>query len=990
MGSNFLRLLILALLIVGCGSGSDNYVFTGAPSGGSISPPTTVVGRLFLGADIPGATLRIVTLDGQTLGSGTTSRQGLVHFPNLALPSDFQAFATVPGSDIEFSAQLRNFDPSNRQVHISVLSTLASETMRAKPGLSLHQAENVVKQALGLPQDLKLGVSLGEPNPVFSSLAFFKEAAANGGWNEYKNQILALADANNQQASVARHHLFSLDLVQGPINGLEPGLSEIVEAARIETRKRLNLAPTAALNTNLRHAPPNVFLEPPTSLGGQFLFGVAQGITGNVVGDIAGGLLGWASNQLGLHYGTSSQLNEISEQLTSVESSLTQLQSQITDNDIESKVKTLLESFHDVIDLSSSPPTGAHVSLISSIGTTLTAISQGNQVPLNQPVVTNINSLIATLREPDFTSILGDAQTQLTGSTGILIEASQIVLNQKTGIDTPGSLGYFPWRQNRVLDQILPVDKLFSTLQTTTLNIYSETAHNYLEYENPVDGINAITPNVMANIASQKSQRQLLPFRNSVEGITPDLQNGVMWFDQVWDADTYTNAKATADSLAEQVVFPDGTVHTYDDWHLPTYGEFVSLQKRGTYNPNYDKSFPSNSNDDYPDYGQATRGLVGLGFYNVSGALATSPDDNGSNGDLWMSYYELLGAPGTSAGYDIESIDEYEFRLNHEDNNTYKDKHSDDTNAYLVARTFGPKVVVTPFALIGANAPGAVPDGIAGVNFVTGEYAQYGVATAVAVEGSSAATPVTYPVAGGNSETFTPPNGAVEFYAKITYAINVGGTFTVGYGSGKTESITNTSYSYSGDVYTNTAPASGQYNALQQLVNWSVANSDASAVARMNLLNVPYASGIGIPLNSGAVTVTASLLGASAKVISGTYSYDVPASTKTLTGLQITPRNQLYGANGLDPATGEYSYYCTGFFSDGTVESLGGQVTWSVTPETNAANAQIDIVAGVATLKLAQPAQANPVDYQLTITATYQGKSDSTLIEISPPVSPNT
>lgn len=988
-----IRFLILAFLIVGCGNSNENYVFTSTPRGASedLSPPTTVVGRVFLGADLPGATLRIASLDGTTLASGTTSPQGLVHFPNLALPQNFQAFATLPNSNVEFSAQLRDFDPRNRQVHISVLSTLASEVMQARPGLSLTQAENIVREALDLPATLQLGVSLGEPNPLFSSLAFFREAGANGGWESYKNQILTLAQPSAQQAPAPRHFLFSFDLLQQPVSGLEPGLSTAVEAARLETRKRLNIAPGHTIPADVRFDPPLVLLDPPTSIGGQFLFGVAQGITGNVVGDIASGLLGWASNQLGLHYGTGDQLNEISEQLTAVESSLTALQTQITDQDIESEIKSLIETFHDVIDISSTPATGAHVSLIASIGDALTAINNGSQVPLNQPVVTNINSLIATLKEPDFTSILGDAQTQLTGSTGILIKVSQVVLNQKLGIDTPGALGYFPWRQNRVLDQVLPVNKLFASLQTTTLNIYSETAHNYLEYENPVDGINAITPNVMANIASQKAQRQLLPFRNSVEGITPDLQNGVMWFDQMWNADTYSNAKATADSLSEQVVLPDGTVHTYDDWHLPTYGEYVSLQRRGMYNPNYDTSIPANSDDDYPDYGQATRGLPGLGFYNVSGALATSPDDNGSNGDLWMSYYEILGSPSSPGGYQIFTKDEYEFRLNHEDNTDYEDKHSSDTNAYMVARTLGPKVVVSPFAELGVSANDAVPDGIAGVNFVPGEYAQYGVATAISVEGSNPAAPVSYPVTGGTSVTFTPPTGSVEFYAKITYAINVGGSFTVGYGTGDTDSPSNVSHSYSEDVYTNTTPASGQFNALQQLVNWSVANTDGSAVSRMNLLNVPYASGIGIPLGEGAVTVTARILGASASPLNGTYSYNVTPTTRTLTGLQITPRNQVYGGTGLEPSTGEYSYYCTGFYSDGTVESLGGQVAWTITPvgdATNEANAQIDIVAGIATLKLAQPAEANPTDYQLKITASYQGQSDDTLLEISPPVSP--
>jgi len=272
---------------------------------------------------------------------------------------------------------------------------------------------------------------------------------------------------------------------------------------------------------------------------------------------------------------------------------------------------------------------------------------------------------------------------------------------------------------------------------------------------------------------------------------------------------------------------------------------------------------------------------------------------------------------------------------------------------------------------------------------VAGEYAQYGVPTAIDISAPESAKSVTYPVSGGTTNTFTPPAGSVQFNANVTYTIDTGGSFTVGYGSGSTKNYTNPSAAYSGTVSTATTDSSesNAYNAIGQLINWNVSNSSGSSATSpsMKLLNIPYASGIGIPLNSGPVTVTASLLGANAAEVTGSYDYTVSAEEKTLTGIQISPRNQLYGGNNLQPSTGDYSYYCTGFYSDGTVESLGGEVTWTITPEADAAGTNMVISGGVATLKLAIPSEANPVDYQLTITATYQGKTDSTLIEISPP-----
>ncbi|XOF32335.1 MAG: hypothetical protein ACL93V_09810 [Candidatus Electrothrix sp. YB6] len=902
-------------------------------------------------------------------------------FDHLSLPKDFRAYATVPGSGIQFSAQLRDFDPTKRQVHISVLSTLASEVMQAEPDLTLSQAEALVKKALVLPDSLQLGISLREPNPVFSSLAFFRKASENEGWVTYKNNIVSLAREFQYSSPQPRRFLISLDQLHHPITGLETGLSDAVEAVRLETTDRIGFTPASNLDMNQLFDPPVIFLASPTSVGGQFLFGVAQGITGNVVGDVANGILGWAANQLGLNYGTTGQLQEISEQLSAVQQSLTQLQSEITDDSIEKKIKSLVSEFFPIIDINNGNPTGAQVTLVNSITATLTAIQNGSQPPLNQPVQTNINDLVAVIKAPDYQTILDDAELQLTGRTGIILGVQNIVLNQELGIDCPGNVLYFPWRQNRVIDRVLPVYQQFAYLQSATLNIYSEQAHNYLVYENPVDGINAILKNVASNIASQKAQRQLLPFRNSVEGITPDFENGVMWFDQIWEPDTYDNANANASSFTESVIMPDGSVVVYDDWHLPTYGEFLSLQARAAYCPTRDESISHNSFNAVPDYGATTTALPYLGFYNAE--AFNDNGENGEHGDLWMSYYELLGDPSSSTGYQIYKDDYYEFRLNYEKTRDLTDhKKSDDKNPYCLARTFGPTVTVTPFAVSGASHPAtAAPDGIAGTNFVLSEYAQYGVVTNIEILEPKTAQPVTYPISDGSPKTFTPPAGSMQFDANVTYEINIGGSFEVGYGSGKTKSFTNPSTSSSQTVSTATdSGGTGTYNAVRQLINWSISNSTGS----MNLLNVPYASGIGIPLTSGTVTVTASLLGANADTVSGTYSYTVNAPEKTLTGLQITQRNQLYGGNNSEPASGSYSYYCTGFYSDGTVESLGDKVIWEVTPTPNSANAQIVILGGTATLKLNQPPEAQPTDYQLTIKATYQDKSDSTLIEISP------
>ncbi len=103
-----------------------------------------------------------------------------------------------------------------------------------------------------------------------------------------------------------------------------------------------------------------------------------------------------------------------------------------------------------------------------------------------------------------------------------------------------------------------------------------------------------------------------------------------------------------------------------------------------------------------------------------------------------------------------------------------------------------------------------------------------------------------------------------------------------------------------------------------------------------------------------------------------------------LTGIRITPRSQFYGV-GNQSATGSYPYTCNTYFSDGTSGNLTANVTWTITPATSGAAMTAAGPTGYA-LQLATPAQASPVAFNLTLTATSQGFTDSTVIQITPPL----
>ncbi|MBN9417138.1 MAG: hypothetical protein J0I12_16965 [Candidatus Eremiobacteraeota bacterium] len=993
---------LLGLLAVGCGGANDTTTSFGGAyvPPGNISPATTVVGRLYLGGDISGARFRLVGQDGTQIAEGITNDNGIVFFDNLALPANFHAEATVPGSDIRFAAEMRNFNPRERQVHISVLSTLASEVAQAR-GLNIEDAEALVKKGLKLPSGLKTGVALLEPNPVFSSLAVFREAGRNGGWAAYRQQLLDQAERASTGGSNFQPRVYQVteDMLDRPIPGLETGLSQAVNSARLTMAAKLNIEQATGARLNMRFRPPLVFMvEGPSSLGGQFLLGIATGLGGNILTDAVGSAVGWGANMLGLNFGTSGQLTQIESQLTDIENQLFQAKQAVYDSTLQANVNSLDAEFNPFVDFQSNgTDTGATGTLTTSIRSAITAISQGT-LTLNTPYTPDVSALVTAIsQEQKYPGVLSDADTKLAKSNSLIDQLRTVVLNQQLGLDTPSNMQSFPWRHNRILARITPLFRRFSLLQTATLNIAAEAAHNYALHPKLIDGINFAGPNFDSNIFSQKQQRQHLPFESGLEGIITDAEYGTMWFDTVYNPDTSAHARSNANSAAFQVVLSDTTVHTYDDWHLPVSGEMFALQKRGQYSPSsviadkdldghsdgdLDDEVPVNSTDSYPDPGQSTGGLPGLGFYNVAKAF-TLDTDGGDDGDLWMDYYNynnggLFGDP--SADLD----DDAEFRLNH-NNSYYGHLSSSDKRCYVYCRTFGPDFL--NFAYAGGDdwvAGDLLPSEVVGKAFIAAECAQYGNPTAFTFSDDVDAQPVTYPVdSNGTTQTYTPPVGSKKLQVKVTYEVNIGGTFTLGYGttrSEKTDSHTNTGQIWA--YYQSTDPNAPQVNAINELINWQSSDSSVASV-----LNLPLLGGIVVPHQNGSVTVNATLLKPDGTTLVGNKTFTSTAPTRSVRSLQISPRNQVY--SNLSSSGSNFNYYCSGFWSDDTVVDNSTQVSWSVDDPTNQSHAVFVTTSNGVQLSLAPDAQATPTPYNVTINASYQGKTDSTIIQIVPPRSTN-
>ncbi len=993
--------LAVSLFSTGCGNSNNSFVLTS--TGNTPALAETVVAEVYLGAPVEDATVRLLALDGSELARGSSNADGLVFFHNVNLPGDFRAVATLPDSNEEFRAEMRSFDHLNRRAHIDLLTTLVSDYMQANPGMAYAEAESRIKAAAAIPHAVDLSIGLHEPNPVFSSIAAWRAAGESGGWSTFAQDFLTRAEDG-----ISTPYRLSRDQLYRPISGLEPALNQVAERDRVRTQQRLGIPDATPAQLQIRHAATPSLIAGPAGLAGQFLLGVSTGVAGNVATTALDDVLGWAANQLGMNYGNgdSQQLEEIYQQLAA----LTDLVQSTVDTATVQQVKDDIAAV-DALFTNSNDPT------LPSVRSSNLSLQQNlqNARATNQPFSPppSISSVITDLQTPDYANVLTDANNLLLGPSnspkGVVMEAQNVYYNQELGIDTPARFQNYPWRANAILNVLMPLTDHFLGYQNQALNLYSEKVHNYQVNPSPVAGIAAFQDDFRTTVANMKELRQQQPLYLS-GGFIIDFESGIMWNDTMQDLETWSDANAAATTQPCQLIMPNGQVVNLSGsngaWHLPNFGEYTNLANRGQYNPHYDTTVPAAGDDDYPDLGQATRGLPKLGFANVKARLDDSNSndkDHGDNGDLWMSY--LTNYNG------FQSAKQWEFQLNEDAGKSGESKNTNNQssshkNPYMICRTFGPQVLVNPF--VPANGAPSwvsgnnVPSSVAGKNFSNGEHAAYGLPTAITVSTETAPTSVSYPDPHDSSQTdtYTVPENSIIAYANITYEIQLGGAFSMGHGTTRSFNYGTPSPS-TADVSTKDQ-GTGYPNELQQLVSWTSSDDDA-----LEIFNVPYLSGIAIPRGTDPVTITATLLGApgtssNTKVTGSTDFTATEISPHTATSLQISPRNQIYGSNSnSQAANGSFPYYCTVFYADNTMEDHTTDVTWSVTtvdpsdPDyaPNTANAQIVVNSTGASLSLNQTAQTTPKAYNLQVNASYTDPSDpnntvtdTTTIQIVPPV----
>ncbi len=615
--------ILLALGLAGCSNGDSSSSFSQA----SVPPNRVVSGRLVarldLGEPVAGADVELQGTDGTSLERGTTDASGTVYLHASALPPAFRLVARPRGTAFEFAREIRGYAGDKRVLTLNVPTTLVSLDLRSRGG-SLEEVEARIKAALRIPQEYDLADGLEEsPRSPFSHLAFFRAAGQQGGFAK----LIGRPDGA---------YILTPAQLSTPVQGLEPGLAEIAEETRTTLASylvfsgesvRFTPSSSSAASSAIRS---RVFAE---TEGGQYLSGVTQGITGNLIT----GLFGFIAHQLGFNDGTQRQLDQIQSQLQSIQTQLNQFQTDYAIDQYKSSAQFVAGNVSTI------------TSNINSLANSTATITNQPQTSAN-PFLTGIAALNATTFQA-CTNVLAAPMLGLspTDVVNMIVTASDFVVAQ-VGLDRPPQMQNVPLRTNNLLDSTLQTYSTYFGYQVEGLNLISETAHRG-DGSDPVGRISAAVPVVDAVTVSLKQQRQQQPIYLPRDDVVVDLEFGLMWYAPMQSQQTYQNAKSFAAGLTLQGTLPDGTTITYDDWRLPTWCEMQALQIRGTYCNVYPATSPNgvatiqsgyapgvavNSHNQYPDPGQATAGLPGLGFLNVATALGS-----GNNlGSLWFQPWD--------------------------------------------------------------------------------------------------------------------------------------------------------------------------------------------------------------------------------------------------------------------------------------------------------------------------------------------------------------
>lgn len=966
------------LFVTGCGGSNANFVVTGDPGGGRGT--STLLAQLYLGTGVPGATLTVLDAQGGQVAQATTDETGGAIFRDIDIPVGGQVVGTVEGIDVTFSHRLRGDETPQEPLRVGVPSTLATLYARNHPELGADAAEARVRTALGIPNGLPLG--LQEPNSYFSTLAFLRAVAAAGGWESFRNDLLARMEAlpapsrgSNGGRLIGpdlrarlRGFEFNRNLLLRPILGLDARTATIAAKARREQAQILGLD-ERFVDTATQVRAAGLLGDAPTDLLGSFFFNCVGGLGGNILTDLVGDTLGAVLNAMGLNIGKAAQIQNIEQEVGEILTLLTTFVNAAA----EAELVTELRNIEDIFTAS------------KSISRNLQSELQ-SYVPTDTPSFTSssIRALADQLGDNSQVSIdkLNSAHLRLAGTQGALLAYQSDIAKHQYGIDTPNYLQNLSAHTPAMLARTQECYEHYAALQLQMMHLLSENAHlGFPGLSSPVVSLRKAEADLAQVAENLKLQASILPdsFGAAVatSSYTFDLSTNLFWNMEVFpstrnhdDGDGQQQPDDPSDKAAETwaaafypvLVYPNGQTSSFRS-RLPSESDYTLLQPRGAFAPHPGVPGVSQINPDLNNsnlitgvpvksleignIGITTAGLASLGFIGLDTYYNPNPDSD-VEGQMWTA----ASGPYEHPGYD------YYVELN-SDKSLQDDQAGNDLRPYLGCGTINdPGTTSLPNDL--GTPPATPPEGM---------FILFGQPTGISIDESTitgGSVSVQFQSGEEISELTLPPE-TLRFEALCNYELYLGGNTTVG--DDTTSTIQTTLQHFTTSQPISTVDRYSNPNQLRDRISWT--SSDPSV---LTMYNLPGLSGYGVPHKAGAtVTITAKIMAQSGAVFTDTFTYTTPADLPApiLQSLQILPRNQIYGANSSQRARGNYPYYCIGYYSDRSYADVTSQVTWTVTPVNHSNTANLQFIASGAgvVLGMNQPPQEVPTPWNATIQA---------------------
>jgi hypothetical protein len=523
-------ILLLGLLVAGCGGDSDQFLANGGLPGG---PPGAALsysnGLVAIDRELAGGEADFLDSQGRELATSAIGPDGA-----FGAPGELEATALVEarvqgvaaqGETWTLCALVDGLGPASKEVVVNIPTTLQARFQALHPELTATQSRDRVRQFLQIPESRSLE-SLDDSvlSPFLHDL-FFQEAATRGGVEAFLEVLL-------QEMDAGQTHPFQLDSLLG--SGMK-------------------------------------------FLGGCFT-GLAQDF---VKAELVTGL-GWASRAMGINFPFPSNF-DLEKRIDQITKQVTALQGQLQTFEAKTAYQAAVSQLASDVVVPST-------TLVTQLQTTIknrvplrpdqVYLAAGSSYPYMADLVAAYKKYSAKSMLDELVSYLEGTRTQ-SGASQRLERLLVALLFPPLGIDNDLSSynGYGAF-SNTITQQPQTVLAYYLNVLEQTVLMYTEQAHNASEGSALVGNTRAARPYLSSLARAKKRIASQVPEPLGSDNLFVDRQAGLIW----WTGNLGSRGsqipyfsdskKRGASEFADDFQGPGGT------WRVPQQAELELLYKR--------------------------------------------------------------------------------------------------------------------------------------------------------------------------------------------------------------------------------------------------------------------------------------------------------------------------------------------------------------------------------------------------------------------------